>query len=448
VGLKGGEVAAVKEHLEPGVFCAQFPDWTQCGEYASGLAATQAAKAAQQAVTSPGKGGAPAPEEPDYAAIAKAMVAQAAAAASSAGGGGAAASKPWEGVVAEGPVTVWVARRHALEPVPEGEAANFFDAEAYVVLHEYKARGEDRQSIYFWQGRHATALEQGTAALLATDMHHEKFKGTSALIRVAQNAEPPHFTALFRGALCVHKGDRVDLRAGGLPSGTRLYHVKAEGAASVRAVEVDRAAASLNSGDAYVLKLSEFKLSGVMLWAGKAAAPAELEVAARVAASLALGGDYTTVKEGEEPEAFWNALGGQGDYPHVSERRAAATPVLFHVRDAAIKGGAKVEAHASFSQEELCATDAMLLAAGGDVFVWAGPQAGAGERARAHKIADAYIRARNQGQANIIDVEAGAEPPFFTCHFAGWDSAEQTGIEDVYEKKMQLKAEQEAAATQ
>lgn len=36
---------------------------------------------------------------------------------------------------------MWVARKHALEPVPEAEAPNFFDSESYAVLYEYKSNG-------------------------------------------------------------------------------------------------------------------------------------------------------------------------------------------------------------------------------------------------------------------------------------------------------------------
>lgn len=42
-------------------------------------------------------------------------------------------------------------------------------------------------------------------------------------------------------------------------------------------------------------------------------------------------------QEGEEPEAFWSALGGRGEYPKVSSRRVHAPPLMFHIRDAASK---------------------------------------------------------------------------------------------------------------
>ncbi len=45
--------------------------------------------------------------------------------------------------------------------------------------------GDERQVINFWQGRHATNLEQGAAALLATDMHNNKFKGTHPIPSLA-----------------------------------------------------------------------------------------------------------------------------------------------------------------------------------------------------------------------------------------------------------------------
>lgn len=51
--------------------------------------------------------------------------------------------------------------------------------------------------------------------------------------------------------------------------------------------------------------------------------------------------------------------------------------------------------------------------------MWRGPESAPGERERAHKVAEAYIAARGLGPASIVDVDAGAEPPFFAQHFRG-----------------------------
>ena len=66
------------------------------------------------------------------------------------------------------------------------------------------------------------------------------------------------------------------------------------------------------------------------------------------------------MQEGSEPESFWTALGGRGDYPHAAPGAAATGgPLLFHLRDAAGRG-LKVEAHTLFSQVRLNAVVCLL----------------------------------------------------------------------------------------
>lgn len=56
--------------------------------------------------------------------------------------------------------------------------------------------------------------------------------GTSSLVRVAQSAEPSHFAEVLGSSLVIHSGERP-AHGGPLPHGTRLYHVKGEGAQAV-----------------------------------------------------------------------------------------------------------------------------------------------------------------------------------------------------------------------
>mgnify|MGYP002784974558 CR=1 FL=1 len=63
----------------------------------------------------------------------------------------------------------------------------------------HTADGSDpRHVVYCWQGRHSSNAEAGGAMLQATDMHTKQFGGRSTLTRVEQNAEPAHFTRLFK----------------------------------------------------------------------------------------------------------------------------------------------------------------------------------------------------------------------------------------------------------
>lgn len=54
----------------------------------------------------------------------------------------------------------------------------------HVCVRVTTTAGEERQTIYFWIGRHATNHERGTAALLATEMYNTRFRGRSVCTAV------------------------------------------------------------------------------------------------------------------------------------------------------------------------------------------------------------------------------------------------------------------------
>jgi hypothetical protein len=92
--------------------------------------------------------------------------------------------------------------------------------------------------------------------------------------------------------------------------GAQLYQVKGYGASSTYGAQVLCAARALNSGDCFILVAAD----GASVWVGEGANGAERETARALSAVLAPGRHVVEVEEGEEPESFWDALGGRGDY--------------------------------------------------------------------------------------------------------------------------------------
>lgn len=79
------------------------------------------------------------------------------------------------------------------------------------------------------------------------------------------------------------------------------------------------------------------------------------------------------IDEGNEPDEFWDALGGQGDYDR--ELDAPGAPFLdarlFHCRIVA-NGKLRVEEIGQFEQSDLNVDDIMVLDGGDEVYVWEG----------------------------------------------------------------------------
>lgn len=89
--------------------------------------------------------------------------------------------------------------------------------------------------------------------------------------------------------------------------------VRAVGKAPAYAAQVPTAAASLNSGDVFIVVAAD----KVYTWAGDSSTEEERTTAADVAEKLLAGAtarEPVSIAEGEETEDFWAAIGGQGEH--------------------------------------------------------------------------------------------------------------------------------------
>jgi len=145
------------------------------------------------------------------------------------------------------------------------------------------------------------------------------------------------------------------------------------------------------------------------------------------------------VDEGKEPDAFWTALGGKGEYPTSKELSAGnVEPRLFHCTTAKT-GAFRIDEIFNFVQDDLINDDVIILDAYSEVFVWVGHDSTKEERDNAFKAALEYVKNINDGRsANtpVFKVAAGSEPPNFTCHFHGWDDKKASSFEDPYAKAL------------
>ena len=358
----------------------------------------------------------------------------------------------------EGEVTVWVAVAGGTEAVAAEEAGVFYSAESYVVQYTYPTGPPGGQKqvghvVYFWLGRDAAAASKGTAALEVKARADALGPGVPQ-VRVAQNAEPPHFLRLFGGRMLVRLGGRGEPRwpssvaaaaggkrkkkkgkkgggggVGAAPCRCELYHVKG-GNGAIRAVQVVECVASaLNSSDCF-LAVPEEAEGRVTVWHGRGASRREREVAVALAGRLGSSA-CEEVEEGSEGDAFWEWLGGRAPYPEGRPEDAeggtgvGAGPRLFCCSDA---GGsfAVEEVPSPWGQEDLSGDDVMLLDGGAEVYVWVGSGANEVERAAAMATAEKYLEAvakvdGRSGDAPVTVVAQGAEPPAFTAYFVGWN---------------------------
>jgi hypothetical protein len=86
------------------------------------------------------------------------------------------------------------------------------------------------------------------------------------------------------------------------------------------------------------------------------------------------------------------------------------------------KGVFKVIEVPYFSQDDLDNEDIMMLDTYSVVFLWVGNRSSEVEKRMSVDVALEYAAYdKSRGECQVFAVQAGMEPPEFTCHFHGWD---------------------------
>ncbi|XP_048869049.1 supervillin-like isoform X2 [Brienomyrus brachyistius] len=375
-------------------------------------------------------------------------------------------------------VDAWHIREFDDYEIPQESIGQLHEGDTYIIRWKYSVTtvvgkrqnpgelssggtGRERSACFFWQGRHSSASGKGTSALMTVELGNHR----GAQVLVAQGKEPPCFLHLFQGGLVIHLGSREDTAsdiAAPAADGWRLFCVQGETAMEASLVEVECCCASLRSRGSLVLLSAH---QGVLfLWHGCKAHGHKCEVAKTAAehvvqkypAELGLNSnskiEVQEVKEGEEPAAFWNALGQQNrkayDCMLQDPGKYSFTPRLFRLT--ACSGTFQAEEQLSparlpgammampFLQEQLYSMPQpalFLLDNRMEVYLWQGPWPDDTECTGSAKIRwDAerkcametvleYCKEKNlkrPPQAYLI--LAGAEPLTFTNIFPRWET--------------------------
>ena len=338
----------------------------------------------------------------------------------------------------DGTTTVYRIEGFEKVQVDESMVGQFFAGDSYIIQYEYEDENKKKMYIlYFWLGAQSSQDEKGAAALHTTKMD-DMLGGAATQVRVVMGKEPTHFIRLFRGKMVIHAGGK----ASGFKNkadkdsydtdGISLFHVRGFDEDDTRAVQVAEKASSLSAGDCFVLLTP-----GTMyLWFGSESNGSEQDVCRAVGDLLKAKNAVVELNEGEEPDAFWEALGGKGEYPTGKITvEGSREPLLFSCSNAT--GKTVIEPVYDFSQADLEEDDVYILDTFTTVWIWIGEFANAKEVQKAAESAQEYIKANGYGDdTSVVTVKSGAEPAIFTCHFLGWTPKAKSKFVDPYEAKL------------
>lgn len=308
----------------------------------------------------------------------------------------------------------------------------FISTCCYIVVYVYDSGRKEDCIVYYWLGQNASTEDKVTAAEKALELD-DRFNGQSVLVRLVQGKETPHFMAIFSGQMIVFEDGDNGMNGGGAVTNGNgvsdnggayfphvfLLQVHGTTQQNTKAVQVPCTAASLNSGDVFLLSGG----SVVYVWAGRKSTGDEREMAKKIAAGT--GVETVLVSEGQEKQEFWDAIGGRLDYTNekqIQEDTGTRAARLFHLRDRV--GRLAPREVVDFDQSDLVEDEVMLLDAWHSIFLWIGREAGNELKKLANHTAEDYLNddpsCRDWGTP-VIWVKQGLEPPNFTGFFTTWD---------------------------
>ncbi|KTG31835.1 hypothetical protein cypCar_00035546 [Cyprinus carpio] len=260
----------------------------------------------------------------------------------------------------------------------------FYGGDCYLILYSYDVNGRNSYILYMWKG------------------------GTSR--KSAPEPEPP----------------------------VRLFQICGSHPTNSKAIEVPALVASLNSNDVFLLKSQ----NDVYLWYGKGSSGDERAMAKEVASFIGRGLSEEIMAEGQEPNEFWEILGGKG--PYASDRRLQQVtldhqPRLFECSN---KTGQFIATEVTqFTQDDLREDDVMLLDTWDQVFLWIGNEANDVERKESATTCQEYLRTHpgsRDPDTPVIMVKQSFEPPTFTGWFMAWDTTKWSGGKTYEQLKEEL----------
>lgn len=165
-------------------------------------------------------------------------------------------AKVWKNAGKAVGLEIWRIEQFKVVPQPKSTYGTFYSGDSYIVLNTYREPGRSvlQWDVHFWLGRETTQDESGTAAYKTVELD-DYLGGGPVEHREVQGHESQLFQSYFPHGLRILEG--------GVDSGfnkvrpkeyrPRLLHLK--GRRHVRLTEVPLAAASVNSGDVFVLDL-------------------------------------------------------------------------------------------------------------------------------------------------------------------------------------------------
>ncbi|KAK4779797.1 hypothetical protein SAY87_015903 [Trapa incisa] len=345
-----------------------------------------------------------------------------------------------------GTLKVWQVDGDKLSLLPAHEQTKLYRGHCYVVSYTYASHGKDEHLLYTWFGR-ASLMEDKVDAIRHINALADSMRGHPVLARVFEDKEPVQFFFIFQ-RLIVYKGGTTSqyhrfIAEKGLPDetydgkGPALFRVQGKSPDNMQAIQVDLVASCLNSSYCYILHTG----ASVFTWIGNLSSTRDHDLLDIMLETINPTWQPVSLREGCEPDEFWEALGGRSEYPKGKDTiKQMEDPHLFKVT--LTDGDFKVKEIYNFTQSDLTTEDVFILDCHDEIYLWIGCHSNATSKGEALNIGQKYLEKDVLAKGHTLDtsiyvVMEGHEPPFFTCFFS-WDYSKANLHGNSFERKLAI----------
>ncbi|KAF0925699.1 hypothetical protein E2562_017263 [Oryza meyeriana var. granulata] len=355
--------------------------------------------------------------------------------------------KPRHIISCNGSLKVWLVDSGSVTLLCTEEQEQLYNGDCYIIHYSYIEDGKDYHLFFAWSGQNSVNEYRVAAAALMLSMA-DSVKGHAVVAQVFEGKEPEMFFLVFK-SLIVFKGgrsmaytnfvfQRSDINGWYQKDGVALFRVQGLKHDCIRAIQVDLAASSLNSSHCYILQAG----GSFLTWLGSLSSPSDHSLLDRMMDKLCPLKQSLLVREGSEPDRFWEALGGRSEYS--KEKHVKDWPADPHLYTCHFEQGLfKAKEVFSFSQDDLATEEILILDCVQELYIWVGLHSGVLSKEQALDIGKMFLQAgihqdgRRSNEMTMYIVTEGDEPKFFTSFF-NWDYSKQAMLGNSFERKLAI----------
>ncbi|WCJ29222.1 villin-like 1 [Euphorbia peplus] len=346
----------------------------------------------------------------------------------------------------QGKLQVWRVSGDDLIAVSAVEQTKLFSGDCYIIQYTYVADGRKGNLFYAWIGRESV-LEDRVDVICHMNAIADSTKADSVLVKVFQDKEPLQLFSILQRVV-VYKGglskrykelvaDEEILEETYDGGKTALFRVQGTSPNSMQAIQIDHVSSSLNSSYCYILKIGTSTFS----WIGNLSSTTDHDLLDRMLELINPTWQPVLLREGSEPDIFWEALGGKTEYPREKEiKQHHEEPHLFTFT---LKNDEfKVKEIYSFTQDDLTTEDVLILNCDEEIYVWIGCHSIVKFKHEGFTLGLKFLQTVHlvEGlslETPIYIVTEGQEPPFFTRYFE-WDHSKANLHGNSFERKLAI----------